>query len=246
MSTTRRHVVTWSAIALLAGCTSLLALYMVSSVNDSERKADQQQQLIDGLAVELDAAREQGADVATPEEVAEEVDGAQPSPPGPQGERGEAGAVGPEGPQGPPGRTPTDAEIRQLILDVCNGNCVGAPGTPGVPGPPGESITGPPGPAGENGADGTDGSDGAPGSPGEPGVQGPAGPQGEPGPTGPAGADGAPGADAPAPTQDQINAAIAAYCDAHNQCQGPQGPPGPQGPAGDGGGVVVIPPGQQP
>lgn len=75
---------------------------------------------------------------------------------------------------------------------------------------------------GHDGADGQNGKDGAPGS------------------------DGADGSAGPAPSDEQVAAAVAAYCDANEQCQGPTGPqgepghdgadstvPGPQGEKGD-------------
>jgi hypothetical protein len=107
------------------------------------------------------------------------------------------------------------------------------------------------GKAGVNGLPGKNGSPGPPGIgvPGEPGPPGRSltvddaiqalntfcgpdrcrGPQGDP---------GRDGADAPPPTQEQVDLAVAHYCDAHNQCQGPagqpgvDGQPGPQGPPG--------------
>lgn len=50
-----------------------------------------------------------------------------------------------------------------------------------------------------------------------------------PGPTGAAGASGAAGRNA---TDAQVAAQIAAYCSAHNNCEGDAGPEGPTGPAG--------------
>lgn len=55
---------------------------------------------------------------------------------------------------------------------------------------------------------------------------------------GPAGADGT---DAPAVTDEQIAAQVAAYCDARGECIGPMGPMGPAGANGeDGRGVVDV------
>jgi hypothetical protein len=100
---------------------------------------------------------------------------------------------------------------------------------------------------GKQGLPGVPGVDGKIGAPGPPGGIGPrgfmglAGQDGTPGVNGKNGSDGAPGL---GPTDDQVAAAVAAYCDQHNQCagstgatgppgaDGAQGPPGPQGPAG--------------
>ncbi|MGE0362808.1 MAG: hypothetical protein AB7R67_18995 [Vicinamibacterales bacterium] len=73
----------------------------------------------------------------------------------------------------------------------------GEAGAPGAPGPQGDA-----GPAGVSGAAGRDGVDGEKGAPGE---QGPQGNPGVPGQPGPAGRDGV---DAPAPTIEQIKAAL--------------------------------------
>jgi hypothetical protein len=69
--------------------------------------------------------------------------------------------------------------------------------------------------------------------------RGPAGPKGD------TGAAGVSGAAAPAPTSEQITAAVAAYCTAHGGCTGPAGPKGdtgqqgPTGPAGPRGATGV-------
>ncbi|MFC8732191.1 hypothetical protein ACFT5B_07015 [Luteimicrobium sp. NPDC057192] len=70
------------------------------------------------------------------------------------------------------------------------------------------------------------------GADGAPGVPGPAGAEGLAGATGSAGADGAPGAagaDGKNATDTQVAAAVAAYCDAHDQCRGPAGKDGTNG-----------------
>lgn len=153
---------------------------------------------------------------------------------GPVGLRGGPGPIGARGPLGPRG-------LR------------GVAGPPGAMGPQGE-----PGPRGPRGADGltladlaafcaprddcagpagATGATGAQGERGPRGVQGERGAQGEPGADG---KDGAPGADAPHPTQEQINAAVATWCATHG-CVGPAGPAGPQGVPGPAG-----PPGPAP
>ena len=56
---------------------------------------------------------------------------------------------------------------------------------------------------------------------------------------GQAGAPGSDGAPGPGPSDEQVAAAVAAFCDAHDGCRGPEGPtgadstvPGPEGPPG--------------
>jgi hypothetical protein len=61
------------------------------------------------------------------------------------------------------------------------------------------------------------------------GKDGAAGVDGKDGATGPAGPAGKDGTDAPPPTQEQVDAAVTAYCDAHDHCQGPAGATGPAG-----------------
>lgn len=124
-------------------------------------------------------------------------------------------ASGEPGRPGGAGRPPTDAEIDAAVARFCQGGfCRGDRGVPGERGEPGE--------------------DGEPGKDGE-SITGPEGPQGPPGETivGPTG---------PGPTDAQVAAAVAAYCDAHGECRGEQGPqgepgadstePGPQGEPG--------------
>lgn len=69
------------------------------------------------------------------------------------------------------------------------------------------------------------------------------GPVGPAGPAGTAGIDGAEGAagpqgpagdDAPAPTQEQVDAAIERFCAANDDCMGPTGPAGETGETGRG------------
>lgn len=234
----RRLMYAVIAVMLIGGVMGAVAiLTLADRVSDADSERAAQQDLIDRLSVELDSADEQGADVATPEEIAETIEGSKVSPLGPKGERGEVGPpgaqgergpVGPQGPPGEPGAIGPQGSPGDAGQD-------GAPGPFGPSGPQGE-----PGGPGSDGADGADGATGdqgpagATGSQGEPGV---AGPQGEVGPVGPAGAEGAPG---PGPTDEQIAAAVATYCEAHNQCQGPPGPEGPPGPPGPPGSILSI------
>lgn len=212
-----------------------------------------QQELIDKLAVQVDSAIQQGADVSTPEQVADQVTGAQPTPAGPQGERGEAGPVGPAGPPG----VVLQTDVENAVASYCaSGICRGPTGATGEAGAAGASAppptdaqvaqavaaycstgacTGPPGPAGSTGSTGNTGAEGPAGNNGSNGDTGATGAQGDPGPPGVQGEPGPPGATGPGPTPEQISAAVAEFC-ANNACStGPAGPPGPAGGAGPSG-----------
>lgn len=76
---------------------------------------------------------------------------------------------------------------------------------------------------------------------GQSGTRGPVGRSGSPGASGSSGAAGSQGPAGPGPTDDQIAAAVAAYCTAHGNCTGPAGPAGSTGPTGPAGrGVASI------
>lgn len=100
---------------------------------------------------------------------------------------------------------------------------------------------GPPGPAGRDGRDAVDGKDGAAGRDGKDGVKGETGADG---PVGANGADGRDGKDAPAPTLEQIKAAlldpdvltvvVAKHFEAHPVRDGIDGAPGTDGKDGVG------------
>lgn len=95
----------------------------------------------------------------------------------------------------------------------------GPRGFPGLPGPDGKTVVGPKG----DSITGPQGDTviGPQGKEGDVGADGPAGTAGKDSATvGPQGATG------PGPTDAQVAAAVAAYCDTHNQCKGEQGPPG--------------------
>lgn len=130
---------------------------------------------------------------------------------GPQGVQGKAGS---DGADGAPGRPPTAAEIESAVTAYCNthGDCAGPPGENTAVGPQqiASAVQAYCDSRGEcKGADGTDGRDGADSQ--VPGPQGPAGPAGQ---------------DAPPPSQEQVNAAVAAYCAANpSACQAPAAPP---------------------
>jgi hypothetical protein len=117
---------------------------------------------------------------------------------GPAGEKGDKGDRGPIGPPGPAGAPGVPGQT----------GATGQPGKDGTPGGPAgpQGQRGPAGPAGMTGPAGAVGPVGATGSQGE------AGPAGAQGPAGPAGAPG------PGPSDDQVAAAVAAYCAAHNGC----------------------------
>lgn len=141
----------------------------------------------------------------------------------------------------------------EAVADSVPGATVAPVGTDGVHGTGAPLTTGAAGAAGSQGPPGPEGSQGPPGPPGStgaPGAVGPEGPAGQPGVT-PTQDDiaaavaaycGETGNCRPGPTQTQIVAAVAAYCadQPGGSCAGPQGDPGPPGPSGDAG-----PPGPQ-
>ena len=131
----------------------------------------------------------------------------EPGSPGAQGDRGDTGQPG----RGFPGQP-------------------GATGSEGVPGVPGQS--GAPGQSGVPGQDGVRGETGAPGDAGQQGNAGERGVPGQRGAPGATGSQGERGEPGPAPTQDQIDDAVARYCAARGDCQGPPGPSGPPGEPG--------------
>lgn len=216
---TQNRAVIWSVLAVFVAAVCMF--WLSAWVNRAEGKADDNAEEVDDLAAvvadlsllrdaqaaEIDSAIDQGAEVRTPEEIAEETPGsAEPSPQGPQGERGEIGPAGPRGPEGPRGERGFPGVSGRDGKDGIDGKD-GSRGPQGVPGSRGPA--GDPGVAGPTGSPGPVGAEGSPGIPGVPGPQGDSGSAGEQGIPGPAGADGAPG---PA---------------------GPQGDSGPAGPKGE-------------
>jgi Collagen triple helix repeat (20 copies) len=195
-------VATVVAIVVIALWLGAIAVYINRSVADSANTNDAQQQLIDNLSVELDNARAQGADVESPAQVAEGVDGAEVSADVLQGE------TGPTGPTGEPGRAPTSVEVLAAVTEYCSSGdrCVGANGRSVTDAEIRSAVdaycaavgcVGPAGTPGSTGPSGPSGETGTPGVPGVPGVQGPTGEtgvQGPPGSVGATGADGVPGA----------------------------------------------------
>ena len=161
---------------------------------------------LQALEQEQTATRARGEDtVATP---AAQIAASQPGPAivGPPGPAGEKGAVGDRGNPGPPGPIgPAGAAGKD-----------GAQGPAGAAGAAGkDGAVGPPGSAGTPGVQGPAGPAGAQGEPGAAGSAGPAGPQGAQGEAGPAGPQGPQGT---GPSDEQVAAAVAAYCAAHNDC----------------------------
>jgi hypothetical protein len=136
---------------------------------------------------------------------------------GKEGRRGVAGRPGAKGEKGDPGedgRAPTAAEIEQAVTAYCetHGGCVGPPGSNTAVSP-------------EQVADAVKAYCDSRGQ--CKGADGERGPSGET-VTGPAGPPGAPGADAPPPTQEQVNAGVAAFCSANPAaCQAPVAPAPP-------------------
>jgi hypothetical protein len=127
--------------------------------------------------------------------------------PGQQGSPGKTGATGADGKPGAPGRAPTAAEIEGAVTAYCSthGDCAGPPGenTAVSPSQVASAVQAYCDSRGQcKGADGKDGKNGADST-----VPGPAGPAGQ---------------DAPPPTQEQVNAAVAAYCAGNPAaCQAP-------------------------
>jgi len=122
---------------------------------------------------------------------------------------GPAGAIGPAGPP------PSLSEVEDAVSRYCTQVSCGIPPSAGQVAQAVSTFcdvhaqcTGPGGKAGRNGNNGLNGHNGA---------------------------SGATGAEGPGPTSDQVAAAVASYCAAHNQCQGPPGPTGATGPGGPSG-----------
>ncbi|CAB4896402.1 unannotated protein [freshwater metagenome] len=118
---------------------------------------------------------------------------------GPAGPAGAEGPLGPPGPFGPAGLPATDQQVAQAIASYCalRDQCRGGQGPKGDTGEKGDA--GEKGDTGDTGPAGPPGADGAPGSPGAPGAN---------------------------PTDEQIAAAVAAYC-AANGCGTPAAGPTP-------------------
>lgn len=124
-------------------------------------------------------------------------------------------------------------DIKPIVPD--GGNEIIPVPIPGPEGPEGDA-----GPTGATGATGATGPRGFIGPRGPRGVIGPIGPvgvegpAGESGPEGPRGSDGANGQQGPGPTDEQIQQAVARFCD-NGFCRGGQGPIGETGPIGPAG-----------
>lgn len=131
----------------------------------------------------------------------------------------------------------SELDKQQHALDIANAKLIKAGKTPVVTSKVGPSdlpillqglrgVPGPVGPAAPPAKNGRNGSNGSAGRSGSDGLNGSNGTDGAPGKDGINGTNGAVGPAGPGPTDDQIADAIAAYCNAHDQCRGPAGPPG--------------------
>jgi hypothetical protein len=213
------HVV-WYVAA--AGVVALVA-WLVWAVADTNHRLEQADETLDQQAEAIATSRENQERLARSAEsnadaaavLADQVRKLGERPlitpddlpeviPGPPGQRGPMGPVGPG---------PSAAEIQSAVAVYCqSGRCDGRDPTTGQVAAAvaaycdrrGECR----GPRGAPGQDGQDGEDGAPGADGR---------------------DGADGADAPPPTQAQVDAAVARYCDANGGCRGPKGDRGEPG-----------------
>jgi hypothetical protein len=177
------------------------AASIAASRENQERLARSAESNADAAAVLADQVRELGErPVVQPTSLPQVV-------PGPPGERG---------PSGPPGPGPSAAEVQSAVAVYCqSGRCDGNdPTTSQVAAVVAAycdrrgECRGPAGAPGQDGADGRDGVDGEDGTDGT---------------------DGQDGADAPPPTQAQVDAAVARYCDANGGCRGPKGDRGQPG-----------------
>jgi hypothetical protein len=216
------HVVWYVAAALLVVLVAWLIWMVVLTsqrLDDAEStRADREAQVVELVEQQanLSEAAERNSQIA--EALAQQVrrlgerpvakPEATPQPmPGPAGEPGQRGPVGPSGP------APSAAEIQSAVAVYCaSGRCDGRDPTTSQVAAAVVSYCdrrgecrGPRGAPGQDGADGRDGVDGEDGT------------------------DGQDGADAPPPTQAQVDAAVARYCDANGGCRGPKGDRGEPG-----------------
>lgn len=216
----RRDGARWYVVAAIVGLLTVILvvgfglLWLEIQRNDLRINA-----LYTGYKAEQDAKRAQGEPLAAPpaEDVAEdpEVVGNPEQAPAPR----EALIPGPIGPAGPAGRTPTAAEVGQAVAAYCaaRGGCRGPQGDVGPPITAAQvaaavstycdsrgNCRGPTGAVGPSGEPGEDGEDST--------VPGPEGPQG------------------PGPSDEQVSAAVAAFCGQDTQpCRGEKGPEGAPG-----------------
>lgn len=119
---------------------------------------------------------------------------------------------GPSGAQGEQGPGPSDYQVSQAVAAFCATNGCTGPGPSATQVAQAVTLY-----CDQNGqCRGPVGGDGSPGSPGATGAPG-------------ENATGAPGPQGPPPTDDQIQSAVATYCDNHDNCQGPKGDDGKPG-----------------
>lgn len=217
----------WASIFLLFSMVSLASYWayqefdQTASINSrQENTISAQQELINGMAEAIDSARNQGAIVQSPEEIADDIVGAEISPSVLQGDRGDPGEPGLPGSPGADGRSPSEAEVLNAVIDYCSTTteCQGTDGQDATPAQISAAVQAYCQSISCVGATGTAGATGEPGAPGE---------------TGATGETGAPGAmgDPGTPSQEQIATAVTEYCTVNN-CVGPIGETGPQGEPG--------------
>lgn len=226
----------WTANArrLLVPFVAVFCVLMLLQLGTSLKNGQKIASLGNAVDQQRQASKDAGAPVVVPDSKTIKKDPGVIQP-----------SAGPQGEQGTPGRPPTPAEVQVAVRVYCEQyTCTGPQGARG-PGPTTAQVAtavtqycaargscqGPSGAVGKPGATGTPGTDG---KDGQDGAQGETGAQGEQGPPGVKGDKGDPGADAPAPTQAQVDAAVASYCAAAaGNCVGPAGPQGPQGEKGE-------------
>lgn len=133
-------------------------------------------------------------------------------PPGTPGTQGLPGPIGLTGLPGKRGPGPNAAQVSQAVASYCaSGVCAGHGPTASQVASAVNTYC--------NARGQCQGSAGRPGRDGAPGVRGPPGAAAT-GPQGPAG---------PGPSDAQVQSAVADYCNAHGNCQGPKGDTGPPG-----------------
>lgn len=235
----RRRLLTpagWALLAALVAVSMLAAFALFNSIGDTQQQKKSAQHSASVASSNAKSLADQVKDACSQgkldvnghdlcqraQRVSKHPTKPIPGPPGPAGDKGDQGAKGDRGP------APTQAAVMAAVSKYCaSGSCQGKDGqTPSQDDIAAAVATycdangdcrGPQGEAGKNGDDST-----VPGPKGDPGKNG---------------ADGANGKDAPAPTQKQINAAVATYC-ANGNCKGDTGKTGPKG--DDGVSIVKV------
>lgn len=212
---TRTLMLLLGALAILGLVTAAVAVWIALDTKQKQVQAGNQlaNQVHDACKDGTIKAASTGSLCEKAKDV-EKVTGEQ----GPRGAQGAQGAQGEPGATGAQGPAPTAAQVRAAVVDYCSGGaCTQGPTQAQVADAVAAYCAGGKctGPAGKDGA------------------KGDAGAAGSPGPAGTNGENGEPGAQGPGPDDAQVQAAVAAYCDAHNGCAGPAGADGSQGPQGE-------------